>query len=270
MTRSRRPYPSSRRSPLFVAPRGQSSSPCREALRSRADVCLFRRARSSRTLESCSPLAYRTLVMAGACVCAVLCASARRHPGRWTVTAAAAIGLVLAADAVTYTVSLIVRGTWSAETSLPLALCSVAVPIAAAACLSRNRLLVELTYFRGLTGTLPAVLTPDLDVVFPHRVFFEYVIVTSHRRRRALPCRRTAPVSAPRRSASRLRRRTTYALVRWPGRLGERRQLHVPAQPTIQLDTAATRRSVAIVHRKRSSPSHAITRSPRHAPLAPA
>ena len=37
-------------------------------------------------------------------------------------------------------------------------------------------LLVELTYFIGLAGTLQAVLTPDLDAAFPHLVFFEYVV----------------------------------------------------------------------------------------------
>ncbi|HMK63841.1 MAG TPA: TIGR02206 family membrane protein, partial [Acidimicrobiales bacterium] len=35
-------------------------------------------------------------------------------------------------------------------------------------------LLVELTWFWGMAGTLQAVATPDLDQGFPHLVFFQY------------------------------------------------------------------------------------------------
>ncbi len=48
--------------------------------------------------------------------------------------------------------------------------------MAALACWWPAPLLVELTYFWGLAGTLQAVLTPDLSVGFPHPEFFEYVI----------------------------------------------------------------------------------------------
>ena len=40
----------------------------------------------------------------------------------------------------------------------------------------RWQLGVELSYFWGLTGTLQAVLTPDLSVSFPHLEFFEFVV----------------------------------------------------------------------------------------------
>jgi hypothetical integral membrane protein (TIGR02206 family) len=89
---------------------------------------------------------------------------------------ARALGTVLLADAVSYSVGLAVQGTWSAKTSLPLALCDVGVLVAAAACWSEAALLVELTYFWGLAGTLQAVITPDLNVGFPHLVFFQYVV----------------------------------------------------------------------------------------------
>ena len=80
------------------------------------------------------------------------------------------------ADAVSYSVGLVVQGTWSPKTSLPLALCDVGVLVAAAACWWETALLVELTYFWGLAGTLQAVITPDLNVGFPHLVFFQYVV----------------------------------------------------------------------------------------------
>ncbi len=123
-----------------------------------------------------SAVPYVMAVAAGATTCTALCVGARRHPGAWTISVARVLGAVLVADMVTWTVALIRNGTWSATTSLPLALCNMAVVVAAAACLSRQRLLVELTYFWGLAGTLQAVLTPDLNVGFPHLVFFEYVV----------------------------------------------------------------------------------------------
>lgn len=122
-----------------------------------------------------SPVSYWSSAALAAAVCGFLCVTARRHPGSWTIVVARVLGVVLAADAVSYTVSLVVQGTWSAKTSLPLALCDVAVVIAAVACWWRIALLVELTYFWGLAGTLQGVLTPDLNVGFPHLVFFQYV-----------------------------------------------------------------------------------------------
>ncbi len=99
---------------------------------------------------------------------------ARRRPGPWCVVAARVIGLLLAADAVSWVVALAVQGTFSARTSLPRP--ALAALVAAAACWWRISLLVELTYFWGLAGTLQAVITPDLNVGFPHLVFFQYMV----------------------------------------------------------------------------------------------
>jgi hypothetical integral membrane protein (TIGR02206 family) len=123
-----------------------------------------------------SPGAYWTAVVLAALGCVALCLMARRRPGRWRLTASRVIGLVLLADIVAYTVDLAVAGTWSASTSLPLALCNVAVIVAAVACWWPVPLLVELTYFWGLAGTLQAVITPDLKASFPSLVFSEYVV----------------------------------------------------------------------------------------------
>ena len=58
----------------------------------------------------------------------------------------------------------------------PAAYWSCVAVAAAAACWTRLAVLVELTYFWGLAGSLQAVVTPDLDVGFPHLVFFQYVV----------------------------------------------------------------------------------------------
>ena len=123
-----------------------------------------------------SPLAYWSTVVAAAVGSVVLCVLGRRHPGPWRIVTARVIAVLLGADAVSYSIGLAVQGTWSPKTSLPLALCDVGVLVAAVACWWRIPLLVELTYFWGLAGTLQAVITPDLSVGFPHLVFFQYVI----------------------------------------------------------------------------------------------
>lgn len=70
----------------------------------------------------------------------------------------------------------LVGQAFSAATSLPFALCDVAALVAAAALLTRQRLLVEITYFWGLAGSLQSLLTPDLKVGWPSLEFVEYVV----------------------------------------------------------------------------------------------
>jgi hypothetical integral membrane protein (TIGR02206 family) len=123
-----------------------------------------------------TPFAYGLAVVVGLGGCVGACLAARRWPGSWTTVVCWVVGILLALDAGSFTVSLIVAGTWSAKTSLPLPLCDVAVLIAAVACFWRIPLLVELTYFWGLAGTLQAVITPDLNAGFPHLVFFQYMV----------------------------------------------------------------------------------------------
>ena len=134
------------------------------------------RAGAATLTATVSPAAYWGFVAAGAVLCAGLCLGARARPGPWRPVAARVIGVLLLADAISDGVALALQGTWSARTSLPLPLCDVAVLVAVGACWWRTPLLVELTYFWGLAGTLQAVVTPDLDVGFPHLVFFQYVV----------------------------------------------------------------------------------------------
>ena len=124
-----------------------------------------------------SPLAYWVCVAAAGVVAVVLCVACRRRPGPWVRWAGRALALVLAADAVLFLVRQAVSGSWSVQSSLPLALCDVALVVAAVACwLPSWTLGVELTYFWGLAGTLQAVLTPDLHVGFPSVEFVQFVV----------------------------------------------------------------------------------------------
>jgi hypothetical integral membrane protein (TIGR02206 family) len=123
-----------------------------------------------------TPGAYWIAVATGAVLCAGLCIAARRWPGHWVGWAGRAISVVLVVDAVLFVSVPLVQGHWSVQTCLPLALCDVALIVAAVACWWPHWLLaVELTYFWGLAGTLQAVVTPDLSAGFPHLEFFEFV-----------------------------------------------------------------------------------------------
>lgn len=124
-----------------------------------------------------TPLAYWVAVAVAAVAVVLLCIACRQRPGPWVTWAGRAIALTLAIDALVFLATPVVRGGWSVRTSLPLALCDVALVVAAVACWWPGWLLgVELTYYWGLTGTLQAVLTPDLGASFPQLEFFQFVV----------------------------------------------------------------------------------------------
>ena len=105
---------------------------------------------------------------------AALVVAARRQPGVWLRWFA----IVLLVDEVSWWVYLLAGGVPGLELrySLPLQLCDVAIFIAAAALWSRNQLLVEMTYFWGLAGTIQALVTPDLPQHFPSYPYWQYYI----------------------------------------------------------------------------------------------
>src|SRR5438445_8399175 len=111
------------------------------------------------------------VIAAGA---AILVRAARARPGAWIRLFAA----VLVVDEVSWWLYLLGGGQPGSTFaySLPLQLCDVAIFIAAAALWTRNRLLVEVTYFWGLAGTIQALLTPDLPQHFPSYPYFQYYI----------------------------------------------------------------------------------------------
>ena len=124
-----------------------------------------------------TPVAYWIAVSIGAGICVSLCVAGRRRPGPWVRWAGRAISVILVADAALFVSIPLAEGRWSVQASLPLALCDVALIVAAIACWwPQWSLAVELTYFWGLAGTLQAVVTPDLSAGFPQREFFMFVV----------------------------------------------------------------------------------------------
>jgi hypothetical integral membrane protein (TIGR02206 family) len=103
-----------------------------------------------------------------------LIVAARRRPGAWLKVMAA----VLVAVEVSWWVYVLAGGVPNATLaySLPLQLCDAAVFVAAAALWTRRQLLVDVTWFWGLAGTVQALLTPDLPQQFPSYPYFQYYL----------------------------------------------------------------------------------------------
>lgn len=59
---------------------------------------------------------------------------------------------------------------------LPLHICGIAALALVVTLIFRNRYTFEIVYFWGLAGTLNALATPQLEVVFPHYRFFQFFI----------------------------------------------------------------------------------------------
>ncbi|MHB1989121.1 MAG: TMEM164-related integral membrane acyltransferase [Acidimicrobiales bacterium] len=107
---------------------------------------------------------------------ATLCVLVRRFPGRPATVVNLFLSAILLGTSAVWIAQVLRVERFDAATSLPFALCDLATLIAALALATRARILVELTYFWGLAGTLQSLLTPDLSVPFPHLEFFEYVL----------------------------------------------------------------------------------------------
>jgi hypothetical integral membrane protein (TIGR02206 family) len=100
--------------------------------------------------------------------------AARARPGAWMVVFARTLAGLMLAAYLAENIAIVARGTWSLERSLPLQLTDAVTIVAVLALWSPRPLLFELAYFWGLTASLQAVLTPDLDSAFPSLFFFTY------------------------------------------------------------------------------------------------
>jgi hypothetical integral membrane protein (TIGR02206 family) len=100
----------------------------------------------------------------------------RRHPGRWIVPVGRALALVIFAGWAGEYFAEVIQATWTIQYNLPLQLTDAVSLVAILALLSRDMLLVELTFFWSMTASLQAVLTPDLSVAFPNVYYFTYFV----------------------------------------------------------------------------------------------
>lgn len=109
---------------------------------------------------------------------AALVAAAKLRPGNWTRVAGLVLAVVLIGAEIGWWIYLAATGAKDAElgSALPLQLCDTAIFISALALVLRTQLLIEITYFWGLAGTIQAVITPDLLEHFPSFPYFQYYV----------------------------------------------------------------------------------------------
>lgn len=116
-------------------------------------------------------------ILLGTALCAWICARVARKSD---VPAARALGIGMAwiqiANTVVYMLYRIASGAWDARYDLPMEFCNWSMLFCLIALWSWNRTMAEVSYFWIMSGSLQGVITPDLDVSFPHVYFFVFFI----------------------------------------------------------------------------------------------
>lgn len=102
--------------------------------------------------------------------------AARWRPGPWTRIAAGALAGLIVGNELGWLIWVWHGHTFSLQTGLPIFLCDVAAFVSAAALITRQQLLVEVTYFWGIAGTLNGIVSPDIPDHFPSYQFIQYFV----------------------------------------------------------------------------------------------
>jgi hypothetical integral membrane protein (TIGR02206 family) len=105
---------------------------------------------------------------------AALVPLARLRPGSWVKATSWLLALLLVGNEIAYQVVQADTGTWSVSHSLPLYLCDIGAFIGALALIWPRPILVEVTWFWAIAGTLQGILTPDHVIVFPSYDWLEF------------------------------------------------------------------------------------------------
>jgi hypothetical integral membrane protein (TIGR02206 family) len=116
-----------------------------------------------------------TLLVIGATLAALL-VFVRRAPDHWTVIACRLLAVAILVNEAGFFFWAGYNHFRVADGQLPLQLCDVAAFVTVAALWTRRLLLVELTYFWGLAGTVNGLLTPDVNRHFPDYQYIQYFI----------------------------------------------------------------------------------------------
>lgn len=99
---------------------------------------------------------------------------------RWTVSEKSILsmersfGLSLLVIDILYHVWLVQSDRWELSNSLPLELCSISLLLTIVLLWTGNRLVYQFVFYAGIGGALQAMLTPVLDMDFPHFRYFHF------------------------------------------------------------------------------------------------
>ncbi|TGM91133.1 TIGR02206 family membrane protein [Leptospira licerasiae] len=86
------------------------------------------------------------------------------------------LGGVLVLNGIIYIIYRVQKGYWEIRFDLPMEFCDWAMFVTVAALFTHSRLMSELSYFWVLSGSIHALLTPNLAQTFPQLSFFLFFI----------------------------------------------------------------------------------------------
>ncbi|EQA35439.1 TIGR02206 family protein [Leptospira inadai serovar Lyme str. 10] len=89
------------------------------------------------------------------------------------------IASILLLNYIVYIAYRIDLGYWEIRYDLPMEFCDWSLFVTCIALFTRNRMMAELSYFWVIAGSINGVVTPDLQVSFPHPYFFIFFIAHS-------------------------------------------------------------------------------------------
>ncbi|RHX81358.1 TIGR02206 family membrane protein [Leptospira yasudae] len=89
------------------------------------------------------------------------------------------IASILILNYIVYVIYRIDSGHWEIRYDLPMEFCNWSMIVTSIALFTHNRTFAELSYFWVMSGSINGVVTPDLQVTFPHIYFFIFFIAHS-------------------------------------------------------------------------------------------
>ncbi len=103
---------------------------------------------------------------------------AARRPGKekFAGRAAAWMAVVQIGNTIVYMTYRVKSGEWDLRYDLPMEFCNWSLFAALIALLAENRFMAEVAYYWIMAGSLQGLLTPDLQVTFPHTYFFVFFV----------------------------------------------------------------------------------------------
>lgn len=114
-------------------------------------------------------------LIATVALCIALPVLVRRRPDQ-SDRIRVAMATILLINIVVYQSYRLVAGYWSVATDLPMHLCAWANVVTALALLTRKALFAEIAWCWVMTGSVNALITPQLDNPFPEVPFIYFVI----------------------------------------------------------------------------------------------